>query len=273
MYYPFVQRFGTEETSIGPRKRSIRAAGAIRLGVGLLSAVCLLGLSCHPSSQGASTYASLDTLEILSSNYFAPRLARTQLSFSYSPTIVEPAGAGECGLGEPGRVAPVSTAWGTPWDREDLAITMDRILLENGVDNREQRVRMIAHAIVASGWRQNVWNHNVWGVRRGSWQGPYYVMSTVEEDDAGRTHTVWDAAWRSFGDWSEAVVDFASRINGDSSRPSYRKAYRNLVDPDRRADARYWNALGEGNYYTATHFSEKTFARLCWAVRGYLNPT
>lgn len=225
---------------------------------------------CHPSAQADRTYATLDNLEIATGSLFEPRIDRTALSFSFSPTITEDQGLPAT---QRERVAAKQTAWGTPWDRAELVRVMNDILIDEGIDSQEQRTRMIAHAIVASGWRQNVWNHNLWGVRQGSWDGKFFVMSTLEEDQVGRKHMVWNAAWRSFDSWSEAINDFTSRINPQSSRPSYRKAYKNLVDPDRRADSRYWAALGEGNYYTATHFSEKTFAMLCWSVRGYLEPT
>ncbi len=249
-----------------------RKLGSRRSAIGrvfvpsLIAFVSLLAISCQPSSWTSHQHASLPQMDIASSTFFTPRHERTDLSFSFAPMANVIADV----RNTPARVAPVSTSWGSPWDRENLCRVMDRILEENGIDNPEQRVRMIAHSIVASGWRQNVWNHNAWGVRQGSWEGPYYIKSTLEEDDDGNRHVVWDAKWRSFDDWKAAVDDFKKRINADSGRPSYRQAYRHLTNSNKRADAPYWEALGDGNYYTATHFSKKTFTQLCWTVRSYL---
>lgn len=168
---------------------------------------------------------------------------------------------------------PRKTQWGTPWNHEELCRNMNSILVDAGVESGEARVRMIAHAIVASGWRQNVWNYNAWGVQQGSWRGPYYEMPTVEIDENGNIHEVPNAAWRSFESWQQAVDDFHARISPDSQRPSYRQAYRHLMNPSRKADAVYWSALGDGNYYTAQHFDKKKFAMLCWGIREILSET
>jgi len=234
----------------------------------LLLAILAASAGCHPTPALTPSSLPVELAEVKSSDYFSSRLHRTGLSFSFSPMSVREE---EITVAQP-RVRPIPTRWGDPWDRAALARRLNDILIGSGVVQRQQRVRMIAHAIVASGWRQNVWNHNLWGVRRGSWEGPYFVMSTMEEDDEGNQHLVYEAEWRSFPSWEEAVADFNGRIAPDSKRPSYRQAYHHLVDPSWRADARYWEALGDGNYYTATHFSRKSFAMLCWAIRGYLEP-
>ena len=134
-------------------------------------------------------------------------------------------------------------------------------------------MRMIAHSIVASGWRQNVWNYNAWGVQQGSWEGPFYTMNTVETDENGNDVPVEDARWRAFGGWDEAVADFRNRINPDSRRPSYRQAHNHLYSTKPGASAAYWAALGDGNYYTARHFSDKKFGALCKAVLDILSTT
>jgi hypothetical protein len=180
----------------------------------------------------------------------------------------------------PIKVKPRKTPWAEPWNRSQIVINMNRILKENGFDNKAMRVRMIAHAVVASGWRQNVWNYNVWGVRKGSFDGSWYEMPTYEADENGEFYKVEDAEWRSFSSFSEAIVDFTDRINPSSQRPAYRKAYRALsnrrIHP--KIDAEYWDNLKDGNYYTAVHFSGKKFAMLCNTVRlllkgSYENPS
>ena len=192
--------------------------------------------------------------------------ADARLSFSFSPVEFTTLAKSYA----PTEMKPRKTLWGTPWNHEELCRNMNAILVDAGVESDAARVRMIAHAIVASGWRQNVWNYNAWGVQQGSWRGPYYVMYTEEIGDDGKVHEVPDAAWRSFEGWQQAVDDFYARINPDSQRPSYRQAYRHLMNPSRKADAVYWSALGDGNYYTAEHFDKKKFAMLCWGVREIL---
>ncbi len=228
--------------------------------------LALFQAGCYSSSPSSPIALSprLSTCEVKPFTYTLGADAR--LSFSFSPL--------ELAHGEPDvpqEVKPHNTRWGTPWNHEELCRNMNAILVDAGVESGAARVRMIAHAIVASGWRQNVWNYNAWGVQRGSWYGPYYEMYTEEIDEDGNVHEVPDAAWRSFESWRQAVDDFYARINPDSPRPSYRQAYRHLMNPSRKADAVYWSALGDGNYYTAQHFDKKKFAMLCWGVREILS--
>ncbi|MBN2803288.1 MAG: hypothetical protein JXR91_09355 [Deltaproteobacteria bacterium] len=169
------------------------------------------------------------------------------------------------------KVKPNPTPWAEAWDRELIVQKMNSILIENGISSINMRVRMIAHAIVASGWKQKVWNYNAWGVKTGSWQRDYYIMPTIEEID-GESVEIEEESWRSFNNWSEAVDDYKERISMDSNRPSYRKAYSFLQSEDVSVkDAiGYWEALGEGNYFTARKFTGRNFARLCSTVRSYL---
>ena len=211
-------------------------------------------------------------------------LMDTTLSFSYTPLdpsslLPEPAAPTEVATATMEddeedsllRVRPRKTAWGLPWDRRGLVFKLDRILEDNGVANPEARIKMISHAVVASGWRQNVWNYNAWGVQRGSWDGPFYEMFTVEMNDDGALVEVPDAQWRAFASWEDSVRDFNERITDTSQRPSYRQAYRHLVSDSRRSCAAYWSSLGDGNYYTADGFTPGKFAALCWYVRQMLD--
>ncbi|MDJ0766473.1 MAG: hypothetical protein QNJ97_26090 [Myxococcota bacterium] len=168
------------------------------------------------------------------------------------------------------RVPPIPTSWGEPWNRRSLVLKMDHILTSHGVAQTQVRVRMIAHAIVASGWRQNIWNYNAWGVQVGSWKGPWFIMSTLEMDENGHYYTVYSAMWRAFSGWDEAIADYRERISPTSSREYYREAYKWLVDPDAWADISYWNALKEGRYYTDRRFPGRRFYRLCNFVRQVL---
>jgi hypothetical protein len=169
------------------------------------------------------------------------------------------------------RVPPELTNWGEPWNHRDICARMDAILFECGVESAQARVRMIAHAIVASGWRQNVWNFNAWGVQLGSWDGPWFIKSTYEVNEYGDFYTVWTAAWRSFSSWQEAVEDYQRRISSGSKRDSYRTAYAYLNDPDPWADISFWSALKEGRYYTDHRFTGRKFAVLCKRVRQELS--
>jgi hypothetical protein len=165
------------------------------------------------------------------------------------------------------RVEPIATPWGEPWNHDDLIIKMDRILYERGVESRNARARMTAHAIIASGWRQNVFHHNAWGVKRGSWEGAWFLKSTNEVDYLGYDHVDYDTKWRAFESWDQAIDDYLGRITRESERPSYRKAARFLVDRDNRADADFWKALSEGNYYTGSAFTPERFGFICYRVR------
>ncbi len=169
------------------------------------------------------------------------------------------------------RLKPVLTPWGEPWDHTELVRNMDQILEQNGVESRSTRVRMIAHAVVSSGWRQNVWHYNAWGVKQGTWTGPWYQMSTVEYDPDGRETYIRDEKWRAFSSWTEAVHDYQRRITKASRRPSYRKAARHISDQSARADSAFWRSLGEGNYYTTQKFSPGRFTALCFMVRRALS--
>ncbi|MBN2530145.1 MAG: hypothetical protein JXR76_27385 [Deltaproteobacteria bacterium] len=203
---------------------------------------------------------------------------QTWLSLSYAPfEAVEP-------LSQPGnantngvildalKVRPKRTPWAAAWDRESVVLKMNDILSSHGIASESVRVRMIAHAIVASGWKQNVWNFNAWGVRQGSWDKKWYEMPTFEEDDSGKMVFVEDASWRAFSNWEEAIRDYQQRISADSERPSYREAHRYLVSNavSFRHAKLFWESLGDGNYYTASNFTGAKFARLCGGVRAVL---
>ncbi|MBN2342754.1 MAG: hypothetical protein JXX29_24045 [Deltaproteobacteria bacterium] len=170
------------------------------------------------------------------------------------------------------KVKPTKTPWAPAWDHVSVVKEMNRILLQHGVHSKTVRVRMIAHAIVASGWKQNIWNYNAWGVKQGSWEREWYVMPTYEEDDEGNEVWVEDAAWRAFSSWEEAIQDFQERISPDSERPSYRDAYTYLTSERQyfKNSKAYWEALGAGNYYTASKFTGEKFARLCGGVNAIL---
>jgi hypothetical protein len=176
---------------------------------------------------------------------------------------VTPAAEGEDAL----RVEPVLTPWGEPWNHDQLIVNMDRILREHGVESRNARARMTAHAIVASGWRQSVFNHNAWGVKQGSWEGPWFLKSTNEVDYLGYDQVEYDTRWRSFESWGAAIDDYRERISRGSERPSYRRAARFLADRDNRADADFWRALSEGNYYTGSALTPERFGFICYRVR------
>ena len=207
---------------------------------------------------------------------YAHRLAfhpsQTWLSLSYAPVENIEIPDVDVVLGAHRKVRPSRTPWAPALERETIILRMNDILTSNGVDSVHVRVRMIAHAIVASGWKQKVWNFNAWGVRQGSWEKEWYVMPTYEENDDGSMEYVADASWRAFSGWEEAILDFQERISAESERPSYREAYRHLVAEtvSPRTSRAYWEALSEGNYYTATWFTGEKFARLCGGVRGVL---
>ena len=257
-----------------------------------LNRVLLAGLAgCMLSGPGCN-YAAIDEASALSTtprkvgfyqlvlqteySDYAHRLAfhpsQTWLSLSYAPVENLEIAAAEQIEGSPNKVKPFRTPWAPALERETIILKMNEILMSNGVESEHVRTRMIAHAIVASGWKQKVWNFNAWGVRQGSWEKDWYVMPTYEENEHGNLEYVADASWRAFTGWEEAIQDFQQRISPDSDRPSYREAYRHLVAEtvSLRTARAYWDALSDGNYYTATWFTGEKFARLCGGVRSVL---
>ena len=169
------------------------------------------------------------------------------------------------------RIRPKKTPWGEAWNRAELTQNMNDVLLSFGIESEQARVRMIAHALVASGWRQNIWHFNAWGVQKGSWDGLWYEMPTVETDENGNPVYVPDAAWRAFEGWSKAIEDYQDRIGRHSTRPAYKRAARFLYEPGWRADYAFWEELGKGNYYTNKSFTPKMFTMLCFTVRRLLS--
>lgn len=169
------------------------------------------------------------------------------------------------------RIKAKKTQWGEPWNHHEIALRMDALLQRCGVDDPDERVRMTAHAVIASGWRQNVWWYNAWGVKRGKWPGDYYQRDTKEENKDGELYDVPGEQWRAFGGWCDAVEDFRGRIAPESYRRGYEQAYQHLVaGPGREHDAGYWEALGNGGYYTDTKFTPAKFAKLCDRIRREL---
>lgn len=162
------------------------------------------------------------------------------------------------------------TPWGQAGNHAEIVANMDALLKRYGIVNDDMRHRMTAHAIFASGWKQNVWHFNAWGVKRGSWKGDWYIMGTQEADDAGTLYDVPKAEWRAFTSWKESIEDFLNRISPTSDRAGYRSAYAELVQPGIEHDAAYWDALGSGGYYTDKKFKGADFAALVKRVRSEL---
>jgi hypothetical protein len=168
------------------------------------------------------------------------------------------------------RVKPMKTAWAEPWDHGEVVLHMDSILVACGINSPAARVKMTAHAIFASGWRQNCWNYNAWGVKVGSWEGAWFSKGTQEADDSGAYYST-TAAWRAFDGWRDAVRDYTKRIGPDSWSEKYRKAAGYLPVEGSEADRQFWASLGAGGYYTDKQFGPDDFASLCRRVRTELN--
>lgn len=167
------------------------------------------------------------------------------------------------------QVQPVKTPWGEAWNHNELVLHMNAILMACGIDNEPQRIKMTAHAIFASGWKQNCWHYNAWGVKIGTWKGNWYTMGTLEADQNGEYYST-TASWRAFGSWCEAVQDYLDRIGPDSWNQSYRNAWGYMQVEGAEADSQFWAALGDGGYYTDQQFGPDKFASLCDRVRQEL---
>lgn len=160
------------------------------------------------------------------------------------------------------------TPWGEAGNHAELVLNMDALLSRYGITNADQRARMTAHAIFASGWAQKVWHYNAWGVKRGSWPDDYYQMNTQEADAAGNYYPVPGEQWRAFTSWKQAIDDFLNRISPTSTRAGYQTAARHLIAGGASHDAEYWDALGYGGYYTDKAFDGQDFAKLVTRVRS-----
>lgn len=160
------------------------------------------------------------------------------------------------------------TPWGEANNHQQLALNMDALLSRYGITNADQRARMTAHAIFSSGWDQKVWHYNAWGAKRGTWPDSYYKMGTQEVDTAGNTYPVPDEQWRAFKNWKEAIDDFLNRISPTSSNAGYASAARYLIAGGPGYDARYWDSILTGGYYTASSFDGEAFSKLVARVRS-----
>lgn len=163
------------------------------------------------------------------------------------------------------------TPWGDPGNHRQLVLRMDALLQRYGITNADKRARMTAHAIFASGWKQNVWHYNAWGVKRGSWPGDWYIKGTQEADEEGDLYDVPKAEWRAFENWKQAIDDFLQRISPTSSREGYRQAAGVLSLPGAEHDADYWAGLKAGGYFTDKQFKPENFASLVARVRTEIN--
>lgn len=167
------------------------------------------------------------------------------------------------------RVPSVLTRWAEPWNHNQFCVRFDALLKALGVTSKARREKMIAHAVVATGWRQNVWCYNPWGVKANkSWAGDWYTKTTQEDDGTGNLYTIEDDAWRAFGNWAVALRDYEKRISPNSER--YGDAAFWLDKQGPIADKRFWLSLGKGGYYTDTTKPESWFPSIVRRVRHEL---
>jgi len=159
-----------------------------------------------------------------------------------------------------GQVAAIATPWAKAWDHAAVCVNMDRILEVEGIEEEHVRRRLTAHAIVASGWRQNVHAFNVWKVKLGKAAMDYYVGDTVEEKD-GATYTEKGTKWRAYDSFGAALSDHPV-----FSMSRYAAAKVALLDAA-RPDGDYWKELGKAGYYTDTmNIHPPDFASICHRV-------
>jgi hypothetical protein len=151
---------------------------------------------------------------------------------------------------------PMSTPIGEAWNYRQLATRYDALLRRLGVDPPNLVNILIAHSIVAVGWRQNIWWYNAWGAQVGKWSGDWYTKRTKEEAD-GVEYEVPNQRWRAFHSWREAMTDTLGRIGPNSWNGAYTAAWRIAYDGGSAAD--YWEQLGVGGYYTSTQFTPAKF--------------
>jgi hypothetical protein len=77
-----------------------------------------------------------------------------------------------------------------------------------------------------------------------------------------------DEQWRAFKNWKEAIDDFLTRISPTSQNAGYQSASRYLIAGGPGYDARYWDSIIAGGYYTAPSFDGEAFSKLVARVRS-----
>ena len=154
---------------------------------------------------------------------------------------------------------PKSTPIGEAWNHRQLVTRYDALLRRLSVGPPNFVNILIAHSLVAVGWRQNIWWYNAWGAQVGKWTGNWYTKRTKEEAD-GVEYEVPNQRWRAFKDWRQATQDTLERIGPTSWNAAYTAAWRIAFDGGSAAD--YWEQLGVGGYYTSTAFTPAKFQSL-----------
>jgi hypothetical protein len=121
---------------------------------------------------------------------------------------------------------------------------IDRVLADCGISSAVARRRMAEHAILASGWKQNIFHYNAWGVKRGrGWEGDWFSARSWEIVDGERVDIVGE--WRAFRNWQESVDDYLGRL----ATPRYRAAQDALYS-ETVGDEEYFRALRSCGYFT-----------------------
>jgi len=164
------------------------------------------------------------------------------------------------------QVKAVHTPWADAQDHKAIIENMNAILIDAGVTIPGMRRKMIAHSIIACGWKQKCWNHNAWAVKTGKrWTREFYLMDTKEEIN-GELVDVPNDAWRSFDSWGEAITDYLGRIGPDGPFESYREGGAILRDP-LGDDKTFWTTIASKYATDTKNFADGTgFASICARV-------
>ncbi len=165
------------------------------------------------------------------------------------------------------RVPIVLTPWAPPLDHAAIVVNLDAALRAEGVEELHVRRRLIAHAVIACGWKQGdtskgatggPYNWNLWKSKLGGSSGDYYVHNTEEEKD-GETVKELGTKWRAYDSIGAALADY--RV-WHLSR--YAKAKAALLDPE-TSDLEVGKELQAAGYWTATS-GAAAFAGVCSRV-------
>lgn len=143
-------------------------------------------------------------------------------------------------------VKAVHTPWALPWDHRKIILNFDGVLRNCGVKSAVVRRRMTINAVTASGWKQNCFCYNAFGVQLGGWRGDYFVTNTFEYEDGVKVH-IEKQPWRAFDNFFHAVSDWLSRMQ---NYERYEVAWKHIAD-ESVTDGEWWVMMGKGGYYTA----------------------
>ena len=153
------------------------------------------------------------------------------------------------------------TPWAKAHDHDDVVLKgwalVNRLVPESY--SKMARIKILAHAIFASGCRQGTYNFNVWRIKQGSGWGSglykkeVYQSGTTEEKDG---EDIWVAGevWRAYDSYEAGFADYSMLLGFDKYQKAFDALHDDDIDPGTFA-----NMLKACGYWTSTREVKFTF--------------